>query len=136
MISFAMQANNNNEPLFPCNSCGRKFKEEALVKHSKICKKVFKTKRKKFDTQKKRILDSEHAIILKEAEKQTQKIAPKLNQIKQKKKQNWRIQSEILRNAARANNSGGGKQSGVNVNFVQSNNNPYGGGGGFNNNGN
>ena len=33
----------------PCSSCGRKFVEEALVKHEKICQKVFQQKRKAFD---------------------------------------------------------------------------------------
>ncbi len=35
-----------------CNTCGRKFAEEALLKHSKICKKVFVQKRKVFDVKK------------------------------------------------------------------------------------
>ncbi len=35
--------------LFPCNDCGRKFNEQAIVKHRKICRKVFVEKRKEFD---------------------------------------------------------------------------------------
>ena len=35
-----------------CPTCGRKFAEEALMKHSKICKKVFVQKRKVFDVKK------------------------------------------------------------------------------------
>jgi len=30
-------------------SCGRKFNEQAMQKHAKICKKVFCDKRKTFD---------------------------------------------------------------------------------------
>ena len=33
----------------PCPDCGRKFNEAALVKHTRICKKVFVEKRKAFD---------------------------------------------------------------------------------------
>jgi zinc-finger of a C2HC-type len=35
-----------------CPSCGRKFVEEALARHQKVCKKVFVQKRKVFDTKK------------------------------------------------------------------------------------
>ncbi len=35
-----------------CPTCGRKFIEEALMKHKKICKKVFVQKRKVFDVKK------------------------------------------------------------------------------------
>lgn len=33
----------------PCSTCGRKFNSEALMKHEKICQKVFVQKRKAFD---------------------------------------------------------------------------------------
>jgi len=36
--------------LVPCEGCGRKFKEAALERHAKICKKVFQEKRKAFDS--------------------------------------------------------------------------------------
>ncbi|GBG31944.1 Zinc finger C2HC domain-containing protein CBG14627 [Hondaea fermentalgiana] len=39
-----------SEPLYPCPSCGRKFRKPTLEKHSKVCKKVFKQKREAFDT--------------------------------------------------------------------------------------
>ena len=35
--------------LIPCNDCGRKFNQQAMMKHAKICKKVFVEKRKAFD---------------------------------------------------------------------------------------
>jgi hypothetical protein len=88
-----------------CDGCGRKFREEALEKHAKACKKVFQSKRKTFDTKKKRIIDSEHAMILKHAEIE-EKSNPKLKQIKLKKKNNWKKQSEMLRNVANVNKTG------------------------------
>lgn len=88
-----------------CNGCGRKFKEDVYEKHAKACKKVFQSKRKAFDTKKKRIIDSEHAMILKHAEVD-EKTNIKLKQVKQKKKENWKKQSEMLRNVAAANKTG------------------------------
>jgi hypothetical protein len=35
--------------LIPCPDCGRKFNQQALQKHRKICKKVFVEKRKAFN---------------------------------------------------------------------------------------
>jgi hypothetical protein len=35
--------------LIECNDCGRKFNEPAIVRHRKICKKVFVDKRKAYD---------------------------------------------------------------------------------------
>ena len=35
--------------LIPCGSCDRKFRPEALEKHSRICNKVFNKKRKVFN---------------------------------------------------------------------------------------
>jgi len=59
--------NNNSElppeyadegPLEECPvGCGRKFNPEALEKHANICKKVFLTKRKKFDSSQQRATD-------------------------------------------------------------------------------
>jgi len=102
----------SNEPevdevgnLQECHGCGRKFREEALLKHAKACKKVFQSKRKPFDMEKKRILDSEHAMILKQA-KIEEKTNPKLKQVKLRKKENWKKQSEMLRNVAAANKTG------------------------------
>ena len=45
-----------------CPTCGRKFVEEALVRHQKVCKKVFVQKRKVFDIKKVRpeAIISEH----------------------------------------------------------------------------
>ena len=38
------------DSLIPCATCERKFNAKALERHSKICIKVFQTKRKAFDT--------------------------------------------------------------------------------------
>jgi len=100
-----MTTNVVKEDLYPCKDCGRTFREEVIKKHEKICKKVFKSKRKKFDTKKKRILDSEHAMIIKYAEKENKMNSAKIEQVKQRKKFNWKKQSEVLRSAARANRS-------------------------------
>jgi len=112
--AFAGGSDQNNEPEVPqddvgdlheCNGCGRKFREEALQKHSKACKKVFQSKRKAFDTKKKRIIDSEHAMIQKQGELE-ERTNPKLKQMKMKKKENWKKQSEMLRNVAAVNKTG------------------------------
>ena len=84
-----------------CNVCGRKFNENAYVKHSKICKKVFASKRKPFDSKKKRIIDGEHAELLKRATKtQNNKVIPK------KKVPTWKKQSEELRSVAKIAKTG------------------------------
>lgn len=44
-------------PLVPCELCGRSFNPESIDKHRKICKKVFQTKRKTFQTTAKRLGD-------------------------------------------------------------------------------
>ena len=98
-----MESGFNNEVLGKCKDCGRNFREEALLKHIKICKKVFQSKRKKFDSKKKRIIDSEHAMLLRQADKAENN--PKLKQIRARKKENWKVQSELLRNVAKANRS-------------------------------
>jgi hypothetical protein len=90
--------------LHECNGCGRRFREEALQKHAKACKKVFQSKRKVFDAKKKRIIDSEHAMIMKQGEIE-EKTNPKLKQIKLKKK-DWKKKSEMLRNVAAVNKTG------------------------------
>lgn len=36
--------------MIPCDLCGRSFNQKALVRHQKICKKVFGEKRKEFNS--------------------------------------------------------------------------------------
>lgn len=84
-----------------CGICGRSFKPEALEKHEKICKKVFATKRKAFDTKKTRIIDGEHAMMLKHQEHNEKKKGKFKEKEKKNKTQNWKKQSNELRAVCR-----------------------------------
>ena len=53
-------------PTSPCPHCGRSFNSNALTKHVKICEKVFLKKRKAFNAQKYRFVDSEQASLMKQ----------------------------------------------------------------------
>ena len=46
----------------PCGTCGRKFNQNALQKHTKICQKVFVNKRKAFDIKEARKADGMQEI--------------------------------------------------------------------------
>jgi len=89
-----------------CEYCGRKFHIKAFEKHGKVCKKVFQSKRKAFNSKNKRLLDSEHAMLLKQADLEEKKKSKmgfnKENrenaQEKAKKIPKWKMQSEQLRN--------------------------------------
>lgn len=85
-----------NEPTYPCPDCGRNFRADVLEKHKKICKKVFMKKRKVFNSQKKRMVDSEQMSLMKYGQKNEKKM-PKL------KKNNWKAQSEEFRSILKAN---------------------------------
>lgn len=104
MDDIEVPEEDDGEDRSPCGSCGRRFKEEALIKHEKVCKKVFASKRKTFDSKKKRIIDSEHASILKHKEFEEKKKA-KLGMKEQTtvKKPKWKKQSEELRAIAKVN---------------------------------
>lgn len=80
--------------------CGRTFKEEALEKHMKICKKVFQSKRKKFDITKQRLEPEQQGNYkLGGGNGGPKKNANKFDTIKNKNagKQKWKAQSEALR---------------------------------------
>jgi hypothetical protein len=77
-----------------CTGCGRKFNTLAYQKHAKICKKVFQSKRKAFNSQKHRIIDSDHANILKHKELQEKKFGKVPTKPKNQK---WKKQSEEFR---------------------------------------
>mmetsp|Transcript_34363 Transcript_34363/g.74195 ORF Transcript_34363/g.74195 Transcript_34363/m.74195 type:complete len:323 (+) Transcript_34363:2-970(+) len=62
------------EPLIPCEICGRKFGNTALQRHSKICQKVFNSKRPKFNTRAQR-LDPEAAKLLRRQKPEPKKPA-------------------------------------------------------------
>lgn len=100
----------DNGERIECQGCGRKFVPEAYAKHGKVCKKVFQTKRKAFDVKKQRILDSEHAAILRQKEfeeKKKGKVGMGLNNNNNKniptKKSKWKKQSEEFRAIMKAN---------------------------------
>lgn len=105
-----------DERLFPCpEGCGRRFKQQTLVKHAKICKKVFQTKRKKFDATAMRADGDEQLKYAKEAERERLKAEKKKNAKKggfpANSKPDWKKQSEGLRAMMKANRitAGGGK---------------------------
>jgi len=86
-----MEQQMNNFVVYPCKLCGRKFVEESLAKHQNVCKKVFFSKRKGFDATKKRIIDSEHAMLMKYSNKNDKYYQTST------KKRNWKKESEQFR---------------------------------------
>ena len=81
----------NNLVTFPCKFCERRFVEESLAKHEKNCKRVFFSKRKAFDPQKHRIIDSEYAMLIKFSKKNEKFYSS------QQHKRNWKQESEEWR---------------------------------------
>eukprot|EP00347_Sterkiella_histriomuscorum_P017837 403347785 len=111
--------NNNNDeeyqevgPRMECPTCGRKFSEQALQKHAKVCKKVFVQKRKVFDTKAQRQLEDESKDEYsykpppsksKQAQNNKKPVAQEDKPIKQgSKAAKWKAQSEMFRQAMRA----------------------------------
>lgn len=93
----AEQMPDENEPTQPCPHCGRAFNSIAFPKHVKICQKVFLKKRKAFNTQKQRIIDSEQASLMKQGAMEAKR-NPKLNNNKQKGGiPKWKLQSMEFR---------------------------------------
>jgi len=63
-----LQGNGNDPSMYQADAgplrecpmgCGRSFSEEVLNKHAKVCKKVFQSKRKKFDSSQQRATDDQ-----------------------------------------------------------------------------
>ncbi|GMR33315.1 hypothetical protein PMAYCL1PPCAC_03510, partial [Pristionchus mayeri] len=52
----------DNEPTFPCRTCGRNFIKSSLEKHEPVCKKLAKLNRKPFDSGKQRATGSDITI--------------------------------------------------------------------------
>ena len=91
----ADQMPDENEIVTPCPHCGRKFNEMSFPKHVKNCQKVFQKKRKAFNTQKQRLVDSEQASLMKQGQLEAKR-NPKLN--KQKGGiPKWKLQSMEFR---------------------------------------
>jgi len=74
---------------------GRKFNEISFPKHVKNCQKVFQKKRKAFNTQKQRIIDSEQASLMRQGALEAKK-NPKLNKPKGGIPK-WKLQSMEFR---------------------------------------
>ena len=88
------------EPTSPCPHCGRSFVATALAKHTKICQKVFQKKRKAFNTQKQRMIDGEHASLMKQGQMMEKKNA-KLNPKNKGGIPKWKLQSMEFRQICR-----------------------------------
>ena len=89
-------ANDDNQNKYACKHCDRLFNDDVIDKHEGICQKIFIQKRKEFDMKKKRILDSEHAKLSKNSEKNKKLEAQKNNKNKGKDPK-WKKQSEEFR---------------------------------------
>ena len=91
----ADQMPDENEVTTPCPHCGRKFNEISFPKHVSNCQKVFQKKRKAFNTQKQRIVDSEQASLMRQGAIAAKK-NPKLNKPKGGIPK-WKLQSMEFR---------------------------------------
>ncbi|GMT03332.1 hypothetical protein PENTCL1PPCAC_25506 [Pristionchus entomophagus] len=58
----AEKCEDDNEPTFPCRTCGRNFIKSSLEKHEPVCKKLAKLNRKPFDSGKQRATGSDITI--------------------------------------------------------------------------
>ena len=92
----ADQMPEESSPTSPCPHCGRSFNSQAMVKHVRICEKVFLKKRKAFNTQKQRIQDSEQASLMKQGALE-EKRNPLLNNKKTGAIPKWKLQSMAFR---------------------------------------
>ena len=91
----ADQMPNEDEITSPCPHCGRKFNQISFPKHVKNCQKVFQKKRKAFNTQKQRIIDSEQASLMRQGALEAKR-NPKLNKPKGGIPK-WKLQSMEFR---------------------------------------
>jgi len=100
-------------PLVPCPDCGRKFKEDRLDRHIKICQKVFVQKRKQFNSAANRLgeLDNANALIenAKQIEKEKEMHKENKGSVKKDKAvPKWKAQSLAFRQAILAAKGAGG----------------------------
>ena len=96
------------DSLVPCPTCGRKFKIGSLDRHVAVCQKVFKQKRKKFETQSKRWSQEGIAQEMKENLRQQKREARRGKRgadaaAKGKSGAKWRQKSSAFREAMRQN---------------------------------
>ena len=86
---------NEEEITTPCPHCGRKFNQISFPKHVKNCQKVFQKKRKAFNAQKHRMVDSEQASLMRQGQLEAKR-NPKLNKPKGGIPK-WKLQSMEFR---------------------------------------
>lgn len=83
------------ERIFECpEGCGRSFRKKALSKHTKICKKIFQTRRQEFKSDKTRMVNKEQKLM---AKRGARKMELNKNLKGSKKKKNWKKESSKLR---------------------------------------
>ena len=86
--------------LHTCTDCGRKFNTESFPKHRRVCRKVFKTKRKVYDSSKIRLSAIEEhlpiSIPLIQQRKKRELTPPSVDS---RTKTNWRFKSAQFRSA-------------------------------------
>lgn len=99
--------------LIKCADCGRNFSEESYAKHSRVCRKVFKTKRKPYDSAKHRVMGTELAAYYngsKRGRTTSSSVITSSSAVKGRRgsggeasssKSNWRQQSRAFRQAVR-----------------------------------
>lgn len=87
-----------------CTLCARKFRPEALEKHSKVCKNVFVNKRQVFDTNLMRKTDEQIKHEQNNFHHKDYNQSNSLPQIK-KKIPKWKLQSEQFRRALKVDNN-------------------------------
>lgn len=86
-----------------CPDCGRKFNSDAFEKHSRVCKKVFVSKRKVFDSKEQREVEGAQPTTTRPApsgKRINPAIPPKGS--KEGKASKWKMQSEQFRANLRA----------------------------------
>eukprot|EP01023_Acetabularia_acetabulum_P047817 TRINITY_DN5041_c0_g2_i3.p1 TRINITY_DN5041_c0_g2~~TRINITY_DN5041_c0_g2_i3.p1 ORF type:complete len:467 (-),score=81.56 TRINITY_DN5041_c0_g2_i3:1644-3044(-) len=81
-----------------CPDCGRSFNPETLARHVKICKKVFASKRKTFNSASNRVQGTDAQQYFNPRKKETKSSAGKL-QKPEESNPKWKQQSESLRQA-------------------------------------
>ncbi|KAM5264001.1 LOW QUALITY PROTEIN: zinc finger C2HC domain-containing protein 1B [Ctenodactylus gundi] len=80
------------QELFPCEVCGRRFAADVLKRHGPICRKVFKKKRRPFNSLKQRLQGTDIPTVQSAPPSKSQPV----------RKSNWRQQREDFVNAIRS----------------------------------
>jgi len=93
---------NSSQSLLPCPDCQRCFAPESLQKHVKICKKVFASRRRVFDSSKKRVEGIPELQTILEQQKKSKGRNAKAEAAKAEKASKWKEQSSQFREAMRA----------------------------------